>query len=80
MLHHFEAAEDVAFGVGERLALLGGQRLRAARVFSVVPRGSERKLRRITAVWDYLRAAADTNRAFLMGGDADMAWVDIGSI
>jgi len=30
VLDHLEAAEDVAFGVGQRLALLGGQRLRDA--------------------------------------------------
>jgi hypothetical protein len=35
-----------------------------------------RKLRRITSLWDYLRAAADANRELLMGESADMLYVE----
>jgi DNA-binding transcriptional LysR family regulator len=34
-----------------------------------------RKLRRITSLWDYLRAAADANRPLLMGESAHMQYV-----
>lgn len=35
-----------------------------------------RKLRRITSLWDYLRAAADANRALLMGESPHMQYVE----
>jgi DNA-binding transcriptional LysR family regulator len=35
-----------------------------------------RRLRRITSLWDYLRAAADGNRRLLMGESAEMRYVD----
>jgi hypothetical protein len=34
-----------------------------------------RKLRRITVVWEYLRAVADCNRAFLIGQSSEMAFL-----
>jgi hypothetical protein len=49
------------------------------RAFYLSCREDLRKLKRITAVWDYLRAAAEANRAFLMGDDTHMAWVDVKS-
>ncbi|MFM0325104.1 LysR family transcriptional regulator [Caballeronia glebae] len=49
------------------------------RAFYLSCREDLRKLKRITAVWDYLRAAAEANRAFLMGDGSQMAWVDIKS-
>ena len=47
------------------------------RAFYLSCREDLRKLRRITTVWDYLRAAADINRTFLMGETPDMNWPDI---
>ena len=35
-----------------------------------------RKLRRITSLWDYLRAAADQNKPLLMGETAQMQYVE----
>ncbi|WP_050452050.1 LysR family transcriptional regulator [Candidatus Burkholderia verschuerenii] len=49
------------------------------RAFFLSCREDLRKLRRITAVWDYLRAAAEGNQRFLMGDANDMSWVDIAS-
>ncbi|BAO88870.1 LysR family transcriptional regulator [Caballeronia cordobensis] len=49
------------------------------RAFYLSCREDLRKLKRITAVWDYLRAAAEANRAFLMGDGQQMAWVDVKS-
>jgi DNA-binding transcriptional LysR family regulator len=43
------------------------------RCFWLCCREDLRKLRRITSVWDYLRAVADCNRSFLMGESFDMA-------
>ena len=45
------------------------------RRFWLCCREDVRKLRRITAVWDYLRAVADCNRAFLMGQSSEMAFL-----
>jgi hypothetical protein len=36
-------------------------------------------LKRITTVWDYLRSAAEGNRAFLMGDGDVMQWVETGT-
>ncbi|MDR5838581.1 LysR family transcriptional regulator [Caballeronia sp. LZ034LL] len=47
------------------------------RAFYLSCREDLRKLKRITTVWDHLRAAAEANRAFLMGDEATMAWVDV---
>jgi DNA-binding transcriptional LysR family regulator len=49
------------------------------RAFYLSCREDLRKLRRITTVWDYLRAAAEINRNFLMGDMPDMQWPDITS-
>ncbi|MFM0228131.1 LysR family transcriptional regulator [Paraburkholderia dipogonis] len=46
------------------------------RCFWLCCREDLRKLRRITAVWDYLRAVADRNRSFLMGESQDMVPVE----
>ena len=45
------------------------------RHFWLSSREDMRKLRRITALWDYLRAAADANRALLMGESGEMRYV-----
>lgn len=45
------------------------------RKFWISSREDVRKLRRITLLWDYLRAATDANRAFPMGEPADMQYV-----
>jgi molybdate transport repressor ModE-like protein len=49
------------------------------RAFYLSCREDLRKLKRITAVWDYLRAAAEGNRAFLMGDGDAMQWVPDGA-
>jgi len=46
------------------------------RRFWLCSREDLRKLRRITSLWDYLRAAADANRALLMGESIEMQFVD----
>jgi hypothetical protein len=35
-----------------------------------------RKLRRITSLWDYLRAAADLNRGLLMGEEKALRFLE----
>jgi DNA-binding transcriptional LysR family regulator len=35
-----------------------------------------RKLRRITSLWDYLRAAADENKPLMMGESSEMKYVE----
>jgi DNA-binding transcriptional LysR family regulator len=46
------------------------------RQFWLCCREDLRKLRRITSLWNYLRAAADENRPLLMGESAEMRYVD----
>ncbi|MEZ0603125.1 LysR family transcriptional regulator [Paraburkholderia sp. IW21] len=46
------------------------------RHFWLSSREDLRKLRRITALWDYLRAAADANLSFLMGESGEVRYVD----
>ena len=46
------------------------------RRFWLCSREDLRKLRRITSLWDYLRAVADANRALLMGDSIEMQYVD----
>jgi DNA-binding transcriptional LysR family regulator len=46
------------------------------RQFWLCCREDLRKLRRITSLWNYLRLAADENRALLMGESAEMRYVD----
>jgi len=45
------------------------------RCFWLTCREDLRKLRRVTALWDYLRAAADANRALLMGESGALCFV-----
>lgn len=45
------------------------------RCFWLTCREDLRKLRRVTALWDYLRAAADANRALLMGESEQLRFV-----
>ncbi|RQQ04835.1 LysR family transcriptional regulator [Burkholderia stagnalis] len=45
------------------------------RCFWLTCREDLRKLRRVTALWDYLRAAADANRALLAGESGEMRFV-----
>lgn len=45
------------------------------RCFWLCSREDLRKLRRITSLWDYLRAAADANQPLLLGESAQMAFV-----
>lgn len=42
------------------------------RCFWLTCREDLRKLRRVTALWDYLRAAADANRALLAGESGEL--------
>jgi DNA-binding transcriptional LysR family regulator len=46
------------------------------RRFWLCSREDLRKLRRITSLWDYLRAAADANRPLLMGESPEMHYVE----
>ncbi|WP_321866555.1 LysR family transcriptional regulator [Paraburkholderia tropica] len=46
------------------------------RRFWLCSREELRKLRRITSLWDYLRAAADANQPLLMGQSPDMHYVE----
>ncbi|MBU9610938.1 LysR family transcriptional regulator [Burkholderia multivorans] len=45
------------------------------RCFWLTCREDLRKLRRVTALWDYLRAAADANRALLSGESSELRFV-----
>lgn len=45
------------------------------RCFWLTCREDLRKLRRVTALWDYLRAAADANRALLAGESGELRFV-----
>ncbi|MDR9236666.1 HTH-type transcriptional regulator GltR [Burkholderia multivorans] len=45
------------------------------RCFWLTCREDLRKLRRVTALWDYLRAAADANRALLSGKSSELRFV-----
>ncbi|AIO36648.1 bacterial regulatory helix-turn-helix, lysR family protein [Burkholderia cenocepacia] len=46
------------------------------RHFWLSSREDLRKLRRITSLWDYLRATTDANRSLLMGESAEMKYVE----
>jgi DNA-binding transcriptional LysR family regulator len=46
------------------------------RHFWLSSREDLRKLRRITSLWDYLRAAADANRSLLMGESSEMRYTE----
>jgi len=45
------------------------------RCFWLTCREDLRKLRRVTALWDYLRAAAEANRELLMGASGTLKFV-----
>jgi DNA-binding transcriptional LysR family regulator len=51
--------------------------LMVTRHFWLCCREDLRKLRRITSLWDYLRAVADENRSLLMGESAQMTFVEV---
>jgi DNA-binding transcriptional LysR family regulator len=53
--------------------------IEVTRAFYLSCREDLRKLKRITAVWDYLRAAAESNRALLMGENNAMVWNESGT-
>jgi DNA-binding transcriptional LysR family regulator len=46
------------------------------RQFWLSSREDLRKLRRITVLWDYLRAAADANRSLLLGDSTELKYVE----
>lgn len=63
----------------KRLAPVLPDEIVVTRAFYLSCREDLRKLKRITTVWDYLRAAAEGNRAFLMGDGDVMQWVETGT-
>ncbi|SAL61648.1 LysR family transcriptional regulator [Caballeronia terrestris] len=69
----FMAAQD------ERLVPVLPDEIVVTRAFYLSCREDLRKLKRITTVWDYLRSAAEGNRAFLMGDGDVMQWVETGT-
>ena len=62
-------------GPNPLLAAILPDELVVTRPFWLCCREDVRKLRRITVVWDYLRAVADCNRAFLIGQSSEMAFL-----
>lgn len=68
----FMAAQD------PRLVAVLPDEIVVTRGFYLSCREDLRKLKRITAVWDFLRAAAESNRALLMGDSGEMVWVQPG--
>ena len=59
-----------------RLVPILPEEIVVTRSFWLCSREDLRKLRRITSLWDYLRAAADANRPLLMGESAQMHYVE----
>jgi DNA-binding transcriptional LysR family regulator len=59
-----------------RLVPILPEEIIVTRSFWLCSREDLRKLRRITSLWDYLRAAADANRPLLMGESAQMHYVE----
>ena len=59
-----------------RLVPVLGDEVVVTRRFWLCSREDLRKLRRITSLWDYLRAAADANRPLLMGESPEMHYVE----
>ena len=59
-----------------RLVPILGNEIMVTRRFWLCSREDLRKLRRITSLWDYLRAAADANRPLLMGESPEMHYVE----
>lgn len=50
--------------------------VQVVRQFWIVAPQERRHLARVAALWDYLRAAMDANRPFMMGDTRDMDWPD----
>ncbi|WP_112177024.1 LysR family transcriptional regulator [Paraburkholderia unamae] len=59
-----------------RLVAILPDEIVVTRRFWLCSREDLRKLRRITSLWDYLRAAADANRPLLMGESPHMHYVE----
>ncbi|ABE36166.1 bacterial regulatory helix-turn-helix, lysR family protein [Paraburkholderia xenovorans LB400] len=59
-----------------RLVPILPEEIVVTRHFWLSSREDLRKLRRVASLWDYLRAAADANRPFLMGESREMHYVD----
>jgi DNA-binding transcriptional LysR family regulator len=57
-----------------RLAPVLADEIVVTRAFYLSCREDLRKLKRITAVWDFLKSAAEINRSLLMGEDRAMRW------
>jgi molybdate transport repressor ModE-like protein len=58
-----------------RLEAVLPEEIVVTRAFYLSCREDLRKLKRITATWDYLRDVADKNRALLAGETNDMTWI-----
>lgn len=59
-----------------RLVAILPDEIVVTRRFWLCSREDLRKLRRITSLWDYLRAAADANQALLMGESSKMHYIE----
>ncbi|WP_321878519.1 LysR family transcriptional regulator [Paraburkholderia bannensis] len=59
-----------------RLVSILPDEVMVTRRFWLCSREELRKLRRITSLWDYLRAAADANEALLLGESSKMQYVE----
>ncbi|MFX1765196.1 LysR family transcriptional regulator [Paraburkholderia sp. A1RI-2L] len=59
-----------------RLVAILPDEIVVTRRFWLCSREDLRKLRRITSLWDYLRAAADANQALLMGESSEMHYIE----
>ncbi|MBB3258563.1 DNA-binding transcriptional LysR family regulator [Paraburkholderia sp. WP4_3_2] len=59
-----------------RLVSILPDEVMVTRRFWLCSREELRKLRRITSLWDYLRAAADANQALLLGESPSMQYVE----
>ncbi len=59
-----------------RLTSILPDEVMVTRRFWLCSREELRKLRRITSLWDYLRAAADANEALLLGESSKMQYVE----
>ncbi|CAM2169194.1 LysR family transcriptional regulator [Paraburkholderia sacchari] len=59
-----------------RLVAILPDEIVVTRCFWLCSREDLRKLRRITSLWDYLRAAADANHALLMGESSKMHYIE----
>lgn len=64
----------VASGAAELVPVLPGQ-AQVDRAFWLIAPNERHAVPRVRAVWDFLRAAADANRAFLMGETREISWL-----